>query len=568
MDNQAASVTSIIGSAGNDVLRGDASSWIEGRAGADSIFGGASNDKIYGGTGNDTITGNGGSDWIDGGDGNDSITAGTGSDQVYGGIGNDIINAGDGNNIVYGDEDNDTITVGTGSDQVYGGTGNDTITTGAGNDYIDAGAGNDYVVVGANLTINDTIIGGPDTDLLSVDSGAGLSATNVSNVSQFEGLKFTGTSAAQDLFYFTIGVNPLTSVDSAVTGQNLALTNAPTSLTDLYISQNNAGFDLSLARLVDTGANALNVTLTGAGGNLLNNLTINDEETVTLNSWGTGQHTITGTLSATDLTKLTIDGFQSLTIDTLTAPLTSLTIDSSANVTITKALSSTVITTIDAWSSGGNVTVDASNSTKDIVFTGGFGNAKITTGSGNDFLSWSWGNDTLDGGPGNDTIYGDLGNDSLTGGLGNDSIFGDAGTDLIIGGAGGDTLTGGTGNDVFQIAKLESVLGNLDIITDYSRVAGNTDTINLSDVGAVAGTANTVVNYSAAANIQAAIDAAANVNVINNGLTVFLFGGNTYAYVEVASAVTTYVPTDWVVQITGQPFAAGTAIAGIGIDGV
>jgi hypothetical protein len=69
-------------------------------------------------------------------------------------------------------------------------------------------------------------------------------------------------------------------------------------------------------------------------------------------------------------------------------------------------------------------------------------------------------------------------------------------------------------------------------------------------------------------SIQAAVDAAATANLVANGLSVFIWGGNEYVYVETTQAGTSYVATDFIVKLTGLPLAAGATIAGSGFDAV
>jgi Ca2+-binding RTX toxin-like protein len=87
------------------------------------------------------------------------------------------------------------------------------------------------------------------------------------------------------------------------------------------------------------------------------------------------------------------------------------------------------------------------------------------------------------GGGGNDTITGNAVSNLLKGSWGNDMLSGEVGNDTLIGGIGKDTLTGGAGNDVFVLterdvtASTTSFIG--DTITDFSKVDGNTDTLQL-----------------------------------------------------------------------------------------
>jgi Ca2+-binding RTX toxin-like protein len=94
MGAAAASVTSITGSAGTDVLVGDTKTTISGGAGNDNITGGSGADTLNGDAGKDTIVTNAGNDTVNGGAGDDTLTfAGnlTSADKVDGGDGLDTL---------------------------------------------------------------------------------------------------------------------------------------------------------------------------------------------------------------------------------------------------------------------------------------------------------------------------------------------------------------------------------------------------------------------------------------------------------------------------------------------
>lgn len=71
---------------------------------------------------------------------------------------------------------------------------------------------------------------------------------------------------------------------------------------------------------------------------------------------------------------------------------------------------------------------------------------------------------------------------------------------------------------------------------------------------------------SSQASLSAAFDAAAAGNIVSNGLVSFIFGGDTFVYVEATGAGGTYLSTDFAVKLTGLPVTAGTALAGLGFD--
>ncbi|MEJ8317314.1 DUF4214 domain-containing protein [Pseudomonas oryzihabitans] len=152
-------------------------------------------------------------------------------------------------------------------------------------------------------------------------------------------------------------------------------------------------------------------------------------------------------------------------------------------------------------------------------------------------------------------------------------LKGGAGDDTLNSGKGADTLTGGAGADNFVFGPNGiSTLNALDTITDYRAAtgtnAGAADTITLRGATVVASDKATVQDLSTAANLADALNTAANGATTDDGLSVFLFGGDTYAYVETTGSGTTYVENDTVIKLAGTPFAAGDSIVGLGIANV
>jgi Ca2+-binding RTX toxin-like protein len=137
--------------------------YLEGTAGPDVIVGLGGGDVIYGLGGDDILCGDAGGDYVDGGDGVDKVIGGEGNDNVYGGAGNDggvpgVTNpapavfgfvAGD-NAVPEGPVSctlcgNDTVDGGPGTDVVVGdnfvGLGGGPATGPGGDDYVTAGVG-------------------------------------------------------------------------------------------------------------------------------------------------------------------------------------------------------------------------------------------------------------------------------------------------------------------------------------------------------------------------------------------------------------------------------------------
>ena len=119
-------VATIVGTAGDDVLRGTPR--------RDVIWGGPGDDLIYGGLGSDLICGGAGDDFLRGGRGNDTIDGGGGTDRVFGDLGDDKLIGGPG--------DRDEVSGGLGIDTVSGGPGNEDLVRGDyGYDRMDGGPG-------------------------------------------------------------------------------------------------------------------------------------------------------------------------------------------------------------------------------------------------------------------------------------------------------------------------------------------------------------------------------------------------------------------------------------------
>jgi Ca2+-binding RTX toxin-like protein len=81
-------------------------------------------------------------------------------------------------------------------------------------------------------------------------------------------------------------------------------------------------------------------------------------------------------------------------------------------------------------------------------------------------------------------LTGTDGNNTLSGWAGVDTISGGDGNDIIIGGTGGDLLRGGADTDLFVV--LQESVGNAVLETDtvYDYLAGDNDSIDLSDIDA------------------------------------------------------------------------------------
>jgi hypothetical protein len=107
----------IVGTAGDDILRGT-----------------AGRDVIVGLGGDDIIEGLAGHDIICGGPGNDLIRSGWGNDIVFGGVGRDTLRGARGNDLLNGGNGRDRLEGGLGADTLIGGAHLDTLVGNGGND--------------------------------------------------------------------------------------------------------------------------------------------------------------------------------------------------------------------------------------------------------------------------------------------------------------------------------------------------------------------------------------------------------------------------------------------------
>jgi trypsin len=132
----------IVGSAGDDVLRGTADrDVIAALEGNDRVYGGGGNDLIclgrgddvaYGGPGDDLIRGEGGADLLVGSGGADRLLGGPGRDTLLGGVGRDRLVGGDGPDSLFGGPGSDTILGKSGDDELRGQGGWDVLRGAAG----------------------------------------------------------------------------------------------------------------------------------------------------------------------------------------------------------------------------------------------------------------------------------------------------------------------------------------------------------------------------------------------------------------------------------------------------
>lgn len=549
-----------------------------GGAGAETISLGATTKAISMGDGNDTVTITA------------AITAATAS--VTGGNGTDTL--------VMTDTLAQDLSATSAFNAKVSGFDAVTITAAAGTKTIDLGALNNVTTVNTAgvtaLTINGMATGGT-LNLTGASTSETVNITSaVGGIADVLNLNLAKTAAGVVAYGTVTAANVetinITSFDKVAAGSAAAIDTlilAAAGATSVVVTGNNGltltntnniaitNFDASGivangTALVDTAAN-LAVTFTSANTTATANVAIkggagNDVLTGGVSKdtiiGGAGNDALYGDNTATKTAFATADVATTATgVTTLTASFMGLT---TAATTVTMA--------------GANPTdIEIGNAIRSAVNTDAvLSKLIVATGAGKAvvFTSLIDGTDvtlptvTITAAGGTATYAAG----AATAGTANtsavDTLNGGDGADVLVGGGAADTLTGGAGIDNFFFLKGHSVLSAMATITDFTFATGgaSNDKIIIGDQVAVIGTTLTVQDLSTAVSIQAAMDAAATTNIVNNGLSVFIWGGNEYAFVETTGAGTSYVTSDFVVKLTGLPLAAAATIAGSGFDAV
>jgi hypothetical protein len=307
------------------------------------------------------------------------------------------------------------------------------------------------------------------------------------NVSGFERLLFdeaaaTATTINMALFGAANLISRITVDDT--NDALLTFSNVASTFTDLrFVDNADDDTEVALTRLIDGTTDAITVTL--AAGTVLQDLVLNDEETITVTSSGTGAVALTD-LDVSDLTTLVVRGSNAITATDISA---------------------SALASVDASAATGNVTVSAGNSTAAVTATGnanggavfnftGSANADIITGgSGADVLVGGAGNDTINGGAGSDTtINGGVGADTLTGGAGDDN-FVQALTQSVAATAVIDATTGNAmaAGAAISVGDVITFGNGVDVITDFA-AGGTNDDVDVNTAGAATSALTLVEN--------------------------------------------------------------------------
>jgi len=476
-------------------------------------------------TGTDTLVitttaqGTSGTASITGSAGEDTISVGNFASTISGGAGNDSIVGGTANDNLVGGDGDDTITGSGGNDVYSGGAGNDSFTVSGTSVNLDAGSGNDTVNMDSTLSSGDTVGGGTGTDILAIDAAA--TASSSEGVTGFETLR-VDSELSQDMVQFTNN-STFTRVEMNHAG-TVSITNAGASITEFSVRDQGASDTTTFDRLLDNTSNSLTVQAHTDAATSIISLIVDDEETLTIDDGA-------------------IDSALAFVITDLHGEdLTTLNITGGSNFTITNATQSQAtakLTTINASTNTGTVSIDADNATLGITFTGSTTAANtLSGGSGGDTITGGAAADTLTGDNGADSIVGGAGADTITGGNGADTIVGGAGVDVINAGNGVDSISGGAGADTFRLFDMVSK----DVVTDFDASQTDLIALDLSNIEAnVTGVtdfveldATTVVTATGTV-LSVDITSAADLDSVDTAITAAAFQGNYSSAAELQS---------------------------------
>lgn len=536
----ATTVTTITGSPGDDVLRGDAASTINGGAGADTITGGTGNDTLNGGAGADGITTGTGNDTVNGGDGNDTITAAgnlSALDAIDGGAGTDTLSVTNASltalqalTISQANAFNtnlNSVEVLSVTDALNQGTfdlgyvdGVSTVALGAGTTGAETinglSSGNTLQLSATGNTVtpvvNNAGTGAADelTIALTANAGTDVGAATVANVETLT-IDVSEATASATVQAATIGLT-LSQTTAAAGGSGAAQTvnvvgteslTIDTAISAGTVDASGMGTRLATAAGLTMGAGLTATaaiagqTITGSGGvdTLLGST---GGDTI---SGGAGADTINGSTGAD-----TIDGGAGLDTYT-TAGMVGANIEgtgtgTSSGVVVNlgaTALSNVTVTNNGAQNISGQVTTVAPNTAAYLYGASSVNNSAVVdtltsienvtmNGNGANFIMGSAAANAITGGTGVDTVDGGAGGDTISGLAGNDTLDGNTGADTITGGGGNDTITLGGSDSAIDTVVMEATAAanGADTITEFE---AGTDQFNVDAL--TAGTAVT-----------------------------------------------------------------------------
>ncbi|MCW3847962.1 Ig-like domain-containing protein [Sphingomonas sp. LB-2] len=510
--SQLVSIENLVGTSGNDTLRGSAAAnRLVGGAGNDTLQGNDGDDVLQGGLGIDSFDGGTGFDTVDysdktaaislnlgisgsidggtetyasiegviAGSGNDTIIGSAVAERIDGGAGDDTLGGNGGNDTVIGGAGNDAVNGGDGDDKLIGGTGNDSFNGGNGNDTIVySGLRADYMIntVTGTVTDNNTADGndGVDTyaqvEYLQFADGIVSLGIDVNNAPQLGSPGLAAqTGFDNQAFSYTIPATAFYDFDLTDTlTYSAALANGNPLPGWLSFSGGTFSFAANNASVIAAIGQDFAIRVTAKDGPGAGAASVTSDFTLHIASGpgatinGTaGNDNITGT--ARPETILAGDGN-----DMITGSGGADFIDGGTGINRISYLTSLTAVTIDFSTSSGTGG-DAEGDTW-INIQQAFGsnfNDTLLGSSGDDRFVGADGNDWLEGKAGADLLFGQNGIDTMLGGDGDDTIY----ASVTAGGVVDDVIDGGSGVDTLWLNQtVNGVTVNLATATNIAGI--------------------------------------------------------------------------------------------------
>lgn len=440
-------------------------------------------------------------------------------------------------------------------------------------------SGNDVITAGTNLTGTDAAVDAGDgtADTLAVTADAVIAvADDGARYTNFETLSISTTEV-------TSAVNNTRTQDmsliSGITGMNVtAVTDIATVMDNLVADQLHAVTITNVAATTNTlNITGLDSTDTDAADDLIVSVTATRETSATSDAMTVNLGTATA-VSGTTATAID-SGAGAVVLDISLADEESITINSlgGTGTNLVRALTNTAATSVTAtgdnalsfasMSSTVVTTIDASAMTAAFIMGTNAGTvaSTISGGTGADTLTGGTAADSMVGGAGNDSITGAAGNDSIEGGAGLDTIDAGSGIDNISAGAGNDTISVTTVGDFINLASAE-VVGGGDGTDNLSFSAVAVTTIAATDLTGISSIETITINGGANAGSITLTDA---VYTANGATTLAIVDGNRTANVAGTLTVDASALTSTnSVTVTGNSLTAtnDTLTGGAGND--
>lgn len=361
-----------------------------------------------------------------------------------------------------------TVDLTGASEAVFkGGTGKDSITVDGSKAAHDLGAGDDTLTFNGVLGEKGTVEGGEGTDTISVVT-AQLDVLTAEfkngDITGFEVLSVSDLLSADINMANFAGINHLTlaGTDKAVTVSSMQ----SGSTLELGEGTYKAAITVNVDGAVAGQDDVLNIELAHGGASSATTVAVQDVETINIVSDGEGE-THNMTLTADKATTVKVSG--------------------DAGLALTHT-GSEAVKTINASESTGNVVI--SDALKGVTFMGGAGNDDVELGAGN-------------------------------------------------------TVTGGAGKDIFNI-KLNTAVNDRSVITDF----GAGDTIKMGTANG-SGTGHALGDALVVNDPKATLDDYVNAATQTEGVAWFQYEGNTYVVVNDSTAGFD-ASADYIVQLSGS----------------